>query len=70
MDAGRDPQERLKELRAAIGADLDELGRRWRVARLEAVTRRGGLAAAAGFVGGLVRRVRHPQAPPERSDRA
>jgi len=68
MAARRDPQEHLTELRAAIGADLTELGRRWRGARAEADERRRSLAATAGFVAALMRRPRQGPAPVQ-SDR-
>ncbi|HLN12986.1 MAG TPA: hypothetical protein VK587_07345 [bacterium] len=58
MAAQRDPQKHLTELRAAIDADLTELGRRWRNARDEVQARRQTLAVAAGFLTGLMRRPR------------
>ena len=67
MAARRDPQEHLTELRAAIDADLTELGRRWRDARDEAEERRRTLAVAAGFVAGLMRRPRQERRRPIQS---
>jgi len=58
MATPRDPQKHLTELRAAIDADLRELGRRWRDVRDEAKVRRQTLAVATGFLTGLMRRPR------------
>jgi hypothetical protein len=65
MAAQQDPQKHLTELRAAIDADLTELGRRWRDARDDAQERRQSIAAATGFLTGLLRRPRRARrAPP------
>ena len=68
MAAQRDPQEHLTELRTAIGADLTELGRRWRDARVEAQELRQSLAVVTGFLTGLMRRPRRER-PAEPSGR-